>query len=97
MIPEEAYKYAVDYYPSEEIKKIACEDPGYAYLYAMDVDQGSGDYTRKAACRNSYCAYYYALYIDKGFHEDTLAAVRNTEWEEEYEKFFNSFMKEEII
>jgi hypothetical protein len=35
--------------------------------------------------------------LDKSFREDIYTAVSNTEWEEEYNKFLNLLMKEEII
>ena len=97
MNPEEAYIHAKENGPSEETRKIACEDPGYAYLYARNVDQCPSDDTREAVCRHPKMAYWYAQDIDKGFHEDTWIAIENTEWEEEYKKFVHLNMKKEII
>ena len=97
MTSKEAYKHAKEHGPSEETRKIACENPRCAYYYAREVDKCPRDDMREAVCKNSYWAYWYAYDIDKCFYEDTWEAVQNTEWEKKYKEFFNSKMKEEII
>jgi hypothetical protein len=39
----------------------------------------------------------YAKNIDKDFREDTWKAVKNTEFEEEYNQFLNQIEKNKII
>jgi len=56
-----------------------------------------GKILEKMACKKSSLAYYYARNVDKELREETWLAVKGTEYEEEYKKFFNNQMKEEII
>ena len=97
------YAYHVDKCPRDDTRKAICSHPNlkwsaeYAFYYARDIDKGSKENTRKVACKDLKWAYCYVLEVDKGFHEDTWAAVQNTEYEEEYNEFINARMKEEII
>jgi hypothetical protein len=36
---EEAYEYALEYGPSDETRKIICENSEYAYFYAKYIDK----------------------------------------------------------
>ena len=57
---EEAYEYALEYGPSDETRKIICENSEYAYFYAKYIDKCSHEDTRNAACRKLEYAYLYA-------------------------------------
>jgi hypothetical protein len=60
---------------SDEMRAIACMDPGYAYLYARYIQRAPCDATRAAACMDPGCAYLYAHHVDGGPHPATLAAA----------------------
>jgi hypothetical protein len=83
---KEAYKKAVEEGGTDELRKIACEDPYFAYLYARYIDKCSRDDTRKGACKNSERAYLYAKNIDKKYYKDTFEAVKCTVFEEKYKE-----------
>jgi hypothetical protein len=57
------------------IRTAACQDPVYAYLYALHVDKRSRKDTRTAACKDSEYAYLYAFEIDKKPTEETKTAA----------------------
>ena len=69
----------------------------FAYKYAKNIDRGPHKDTREAVCENPKYAYLYAKDVDKDFHEDTWEAVKNTKFEEEYNKFLNQIEKSKII
>ena len=66
MTPQEAYEHAKFYGSSDKIKKIACQDPQYAFLYAKNIDKCPREDTREAVCENSKYAYFmqYILIIN---------------------------------
>ena len=97
MSPKEAYEYAKKYGPSNETREIACKHTEFAYLYALYIHKKPRNNTRKAACEDPEFAYFYTLNVDKSFHEDTWKAVKNTEFEEKYNKFLNQIEKSKII
>jgi hypothetical protein len=76
---------------------MACTNPYYAYLYALNVDKCPRDDTRTAACIQPYWAYFYAKNVDKNICEETMQAVKNTKYEKDYEKLINLHFKEQII
>ena len=97
MTPKEAYEFAEKYDSSDEIRKIACQDPYYAYVYARNIDKESRDDTREAACKDLKYACLYAKNVDKGFHQETWNAIKNTKYEKEYKNFFRRMEKDKII
>lgn len=54
MTPQEAYEHAKFYGSSDKIKKIACQDPQYAFLYAKNIDKGPSDQTWDAVVGSKY-------------------------------------------
>ncbi len=78
---EEAYKYAIKNGPEEKTRKIACQNPHFAYLYALYIDKQSREDTRIAACETPGYAYCYAYDIDTQPKEDTRnIACRNPKY-----------------
>ncbi|MDC1299990.1 hypothetical protein N8Z24_00630 [bacterium] len=55
------YSAYVDCHPRDELRKIACKDPMYAYWYAYDVDGNRRKDTATAAYRAAYWAETYEL------------------------------------
>jgi len=76
--PEEAYKYARENEGSDKLSSICCQDPYYAYLYAIDIDESPREDTRIAACEDPLWAYWYSLEVDKGYHKETRRACYKT-------------------
>ena len=62
MTPEEAYNYALKYGPSDETRRIACEDPKYAYYYATEVDKELKDETWDAVKKTEWEEKYLAFF-----------------------------------
>jgi hypothetical protein len=60
---------------SDQMRDLACMDPGYAYLYARYIQRAPCDHTRDAACMVPGYAYLYAHHVDGGSHPATLAAA----------------------
>jgi hypothetical protein len=68
------------------IRTAACKDPGYAYQYALYVDQKPTDETRTAVCQDSYLAYCYAMCIDNRSTDETrIGASKHPYWRKQYE------------
>jgi len=63
MTPEKAYEHAKKYGPLDITREIVCQDPEYAYYYALDIDKCPREDTREAVCKSSQYAYYYAKEI----------------------------------
>lgn len=76
MLPEEeAYIFARKNGPSDETRKISCESPEWAYLYAKYVDKCFRNDTRSVTLKNPKLSYLYALWVDESPREDTRKAV----------------------
>ena len=86
-----AYKYArwIDKKPCKQTRDAACKGAHYAYKYAIYVDKRQCRQTRDAACQEALCAYYYAIEVDKLPTNETWRAVMNTEYEKDYENWFD--------
>ena len=67
------------------IREWVCEDPYWAYKYALEVDKTPRDDTRAAASKDPEWAYRYALEVDKAPRDDTRAsASKNPLWAYRY-------------
>lgn len=60
---------------NEKTREIACQNPYYAFKYALEVDGYPSEETRAAACHSSYAALAYAEKVDKCPRDDTRAAA----------------------
>jgi hypothetical protein len=69
------------------IRTAACKEPGWAYEYAIYVDQKPTDETRIGACKLPECAYDYALYADRKPTDETrTAACKDSGYAYDYAK-----------
>jgi len=59
-----AYTSGIKYGPADKLRRVVCQDPEWAYLYARDVDKGSHPITREAVCKDPLYAYMYAKWVD---------------------------------
>jgi hypothetical protein len=57
------------------IRTAACKEPGWAYFYALHIDNGATDETRTAVCNAPQYAYWYALCIYEGATDETRTAA----------------------
>ena len=70
------------------VREWICEDPQWAYRYALEIDKEPRDDTRKAACKDPRWAYWYARDVDKSPRDDTReAACKDPGWAYWYAHF----------
>ena len=88
MTPTDAYYKALKEGPSDLTRNIACQEPYWAYLYALDVDKKPSKQTRDAACQGPEYAYCYAIDVDKQPSKQTRnAACQNATYAYWYDEF----------
>jgi hypothetical protein len=75
MTPDEAYDFARDHGPSDELREIASKDREWAYYYALYVDKGPHDVTRQGVLNDALYTLWYALDVDMDPRDDTRNAA----------------------
>jgi hypothetical protein len=72
------------------IRNAACEDPKWAYWYAINVDKKPSEQTRTAACKSPEYAYLYAVDVDEAPTDQTReAASKDSYYSELYMFLFD--------
>lgn len=78
LTPEGAYTFAVERgFACDVSRRVASQNPHWAYNYARDVDKGPHEVTRKGASMRGSVALDYARWIDKAVHPETFEAVKD--------------------
>lgn len=64
----------------DESRATVCENPEYAFRYALEIDKSPREETRRGACADPQFAYKYAKQIDKSPQEVTRLAACARAW-----------------
>jgi len=63
MTPKEAYWKARESGYTKELEEIACNDPHYAYFFAINVPEADIKYCQEHACKSPKYAYWFAYWV----------------------------------
>ena len=91
-----SYCFALANIPGSDIKALqakACEDPFFAYCFALYIPNADIQYCQQYACRDPEWAYHFAKYIPKSDKEYCFKHAHPEDeygpdrWKSEYNKF----------
>jgi len=89
----DAYWKAYESGYTKELEEIACNDPHYAYYFAINVPGANIKYCQKHACKNPKYAYWFTCGVPEADLNYCLEACKGTEW---YAKIQVHIMEEAI-